>query len=95
MGRSRFLTDESRKISVSDLPPTPYISFIEMFSKNHQPFDEIKATNGGTTFDHNLIYRLLRTEEKNYLMVYWLDYFHNLRKTERVSMLDGILDNHS
>jgi hypothetical protein len=55
----------------------------------------MKATNGGITFDHNLIYRLLRTEEKNYLMVYWLEYFHNLRKTERVSMLDGILDNHS
>jgi hypothetical protein len=66
-----------------------------MFSKKHLPFDEMKATNGGTTFDHNLIYRLLRTEEKNYLMVYWLEYFHNLRKTERVSMLDGILDNHS
>lgn len=41
-----------------------------------------------------MIYRLLRTEEKNFLSVYWLDYFRHLRKTEPASMMDKILENH-
>ncbi len=36
----------------------------------------------------------MRTEEKNYLQAYWLDYFHNMRKAEQKSMLTGILDRH-
>jgi hypothetical protein len=50
-----------------------------MFSQFRKPFDEKAATNNGKCYDQNLIYRMLRTEEKNFLMMYWLDYFHNLR----------------
>lgn len=39
-------------------------------------------TDGGRTYNEAMIYRLLRTEEKNYLMIYWLDYFQHLRKSE-------------
>ena len=38
--------------------------------------------------------RLLRTEEKNFLQTYWLQYFENLRKNESRSMIKGVLDNH-
>ena len=62
---------------------------------NLKPFeDKVKASTKGTKLDSNLIYRLLRTEEKNFLSSYWLDYFHHLRKSEPRSMLSGILDKH-
>ena len=70
------------------------MTFIDIFSKIRPLYDEQKDTKGGKDYDSNLIYRLLRTEDKNFLSVYWLDYFANLRKIETHSMLDGILDSH-
>ena len=82
--------------SVNQLPGIlTQISFIDLFSnKSRQPYDEMADTDGGRTYNEAMIYRLLRTEEKNYLMIYWLDYFQHLRKSEQHSMLEGILDKH-
>lgn len=70
------------------------MGFIEMFSLIHPPYNEQLHTNGGKNYDAQKIYRLLRTEDKNFLSIYWLDYFFNLRKIETHSMHDGILDAH-
>lgn len=70
------------------------MSFISIFSRIRPVFDEEKATNGRRDYDSNKIYRLLRTDERNFLSYYWLDYFLNLRKIETHSMHEGILDGH-
>lgn len=85
------LQDVSPSLSFSEQRSA---TFIEVFSRYRKPFDEAAATAGGTKYDDNLIYRLLRTEEKNYLSAYCFDYFHNMRRQERASMLEGILDGH-
>lgn len=42
-------------------------SFIEVFSVSHKPYDEGANTGNFTKYDQSLIYRLVRTEEKNFL----------------------------
>lgn len=42
----------------------------------------------------NQIERLLRTEETNYLMMYQLEYYTNLKESESLSIVNDILANH-
>ncbi|TNV81199.1 hypothetical protein FGO68_gene5972 [Halteria grandinella] len=70
------------------------MNFLEVFSKIRPLYDEQADTKGGKDYDNSKIYRLLRTEDKNFLSVYCFDYFLNLRKQEPHSMHDGILDAH-
>jgi hypothetical protein len=70
------------------------MNFIDIFSRIRPVYDELADTNGGKDYNNSKIYRLLRTEDKNFLSVYCFDYFFNLRKLESHSMQDGILDAH-